>query len=125
MDEVLGRVWNDFLARTTGPMWFRLILQPAVAIFFGVRAGLRNARRNESQSHPARAMDPAYRRAMFRQALHDVGLMLIVGVGLDAIFQLIALRAFYPLEALLVAFLLVALPYQIVRTVVALLASRS
>lgn len=61
---------------------------------------------------------------MFREALHDVGLMLLAGVGLDTIFQLIALRAFYPLEAALVGFLLVALPYQIVRTVVAQLASR-
>ena len=125
MDEIIARVWNDFVARTTGPMWFRLILQPAVAAVFGTRAGLRNARRGASQSHPVHALDPAYRRAMFRQALHDVGKVLIAGVGLDAIFQLIALRAFYPLEALLVAFLLVALPYQIVRTVVALLASRS
>ena len=113
------------MARTTGPMWFRLILQPAVAVFFGVRAGLRNARRDASESQPAHALDPTYRRALFRQALHDVGLMLIAGVGLDAIFQLIALRTFYPAEALLVGFLLVALPYQMIRTVVAWLASRN
>ncbi len=113
------------MARTTGPMWFRLILQPAVAVVFGVRAGQRNARSAASESHPARVLDPAHRRAMFRGALHDVGLMFIVGVGLDAIFQLSALRAFYPLEAVLVGFLLVAVPYQIVRTVVARLASRS
>ena len=106
-------------------MWFRLILQPAVAAVFGTRAGLRNARRGASQSAPVHALDPAYRRAMFRQALHDVGKVLIVGVGLDAIFQLMALRAFYPVEAVLVGFLLVAVPYQIVRTVVARLASKS
>lgn len=125
MDEIIGRVWNDFVARTTGPMWFRLILQPAVAVVFGVRAGLRNARRDSSQNQPAQTLDPAYRRVMFRQALHDVGKVLIVGVGLDVIFQLIALRAFYPVEAVLVGFLLVAVPYQIVRTVVARLASKS
>jgi hypothetical protein len=125
MDEIIGRVWNDFLARTTGPMWFRLILQPAVAAVFGVRAGLRNARREASRSQPAQTLDPAYRRAMLRQALHDVGKVLIAGIGLDVIFQLIALRALYPIEAVLVGFLLVALPYQIVRTVVARLASKS
>ena len=125
MDEIIANVWNDFLARTTGPMWSRLILQPAVAVFFGVRAGLRNARRDASQSDPARALDPAHRRALFRQASHDVGLMFIAGVSLDVIFQLIALRELYPLEAVLVGFLLVALPYQIVRTVVAWLASKS
>jgi xanthosine utilization system XapX-like protein len=51
--------------------------------------------------------------------------VLIAGIGLDVIFQLIALRALYPIEAVLVGFLLVALPYQIVRTVVARLASKS
>ena len=125
MDEIIARVWNDFVARTSGPMWFRLVLQPAVAAIYGTRAGLRNARRDTSESQPAHSLDPAYRRAMFRQALHDVGKVVIAGAGLDIIFQLITFRAFYPAEALLVGFLLVALPYQIVRTVVAWLASRS
>lgn len=126
MNEIIGDAWNDFLARTTGPMWFRLILQPTVAVVFGVRAGLRNARRPaDAESRSARALDPAYRKAMFGQAVRDVGLMFLVGVALDTVFQLMTLRAFYPLEALLVGFLLVALPYQIVRTVTARLASRS
>ena len=123
MDEIFARVWSDFVARTTGPMWFRLLIQPAVAAVFGVRAGLRN-RRDASQSQPARTLDPAFRRVMFRQALHDVGTVFIVGIGLDAAFQLIALRAFYPLEALFVGFLLVALPYQIVRSAIVWLAPK-
>ncbi len=110
MDEIFGRVFEDLVARTTGPMWFRLILQPLVATIFGIRAGLANARRSKGP-------DSGHRRAMFQQALHDVGKMLAVGVGLDVVFQLIALRTVYPLEAVLVGFLLVALPYQIVRTV--------
>ena len=123
MQEIFERVWHDLVARTTGPMWFRMILQPMVATAFGIRAGLRNARRAPSQSH--NTLDPAYRRAMFRQGVNDVGKMLVVGVGLDAVFQLIALRTIYPGEAVLVGLLLVALPYQIVRTVVAGVASKS
>jgi len=118
MDEIFTRVFQDLVARTTGPMWFRLILQPLVATFFGIRAGLANARRSKD-------LESGHRRALFQQALHDVGKMLAIGVGLDVVFQLIALRTIYPLEALLVGFLLVALPYQIIRTVVAWLASRS
>ena len=119
MDEMFTRVFQDLVARTTGPMWFRLILQPLVATFFGIRAGLANARRSKEVTEPGR------RRALFQQALHDVGKMLAVGVGLDAVFQLIALRTVYPGEALLVGFLLVALPYQIIRTVTGWLLSRS
>ena len=118
MDEMFTRVFQDLVARTTGPMWFRLILQPLVATFFGIRAGLANAKRSKGP-------DPGRRRALFQQALHDVGKMLAVGVGLDVVFQLIALRTVYPGEALLVGFLLVALPYQIIRTVTGWLASRS
>jgi hypothetical protein len=96
-------------------MWFRLILQPLVATLFGVRAGLANAKRPKH----------ADRRSLFRQALHDVGKMLAVGVGMDVVFQLVALRTIYPGEALVVGFLLVALPYQGIRTVTGWLASRS
>lgn len=118
MDEIFTRVFQDLVARTTGPMWFRLILQPLVATVFGIRAGLANARRSTGP-------DPKHRRTLFQQALHDVGKMLAIGVGLDMVFQVIALRTVYPLEAVLVGFLLVALPYQIIRTAVAWVASKS
>lgn len=125
MDEIITRVWLDLVARTTGPMWFRLALQPLVAIIFGIRAGMRNAREAASHGGKPRSLDPGYRRAMARQGWHDVGKMLIAGVVLDVIFQLIALHTVYPGEALLVGFLLVLVPYQIIRTVVARLARRS
>ena len=115
MDEIFSRVFEDLVTRTTGPMWFRLILQPLVATIFGVRAGLANAKRSKSME----------RSALFQQALHDVGKMLAVGVGMDVVFQLVALRTVYPGEALVVGFLLVAIPYQIIRTVTGWLASRS
>jgi hypothetical protein len=124
MDEIFTRVWHDLVARTTGPMWFRLALQPLVAAVFGIRAGLRNARQGASHAGRPHSLDPDYRRAMFRQAWQDVGKMLIIGVALDAIFQLIALHTVYPGEALVVGFLLVAVPYQVIRTVVARLGKR-
>ncbi len=120
MDDILARVWNDFVARSTGPMWFRLILQPLVAAFFGVRAGLRNAKGAKSEGAP----DPDHRKTMFGQARKDVGKMLVIGFVLDAVFQLIALRTFYLGEALLVAILLVAVPYTIIRSVAGRLGSR-
>jgi hypothetical protein len=113
MDDLLVRVWHDLVERTTGPMWFRLILQPLVATVYGVRAGLANARRGKD------------RQSMFRQALQDIGKVFAIGVGLDAIFQFIALRTVHPIEAVVVGFFLVAVPYQIVRSIVAWFASRS
>jgi hypothetical protein len=120
MDDMLGRVFSDLVARTTGPMWFRLILQPLVATVFGVRAGLKNAR--DASTAGRRSLDPEYRARMLKQAWRDVGKVALIGGLLDVVFQGIVLHAVYPLEVLLVVLLIVVLPYQIVRTVVARLA---
>jgi len=43
-DESLGRLWTDILDRPGGPMTFRFILQPAMAIIAALRDGVRDAR---------------------------------------------------------------------------------
>lgn len=121
MDDTLSRVLSNLVARTTGPMWFRLILQPAVAVFFAVRAGSRNARL-ERDRPPNLTLDAAYRKQMLNQAFKDVGTVALIGGVLDLAFQWMALHAIYPLEAVLVVVLIVVLPYQVVRTVVARIA---
>ncbi len=47
MEEALRRGWENLIGRSDGPMNFRLLLQPAVAIFFAIRAGLRDARNGQ------------------------------------------------------------------------------
>jgi len=42
MEELLLRMWNDFGARVTGPLSFRLLMQPTMAIIFAVRDGLKD-----------------------------------------------------------------------------------
>ena len=119
MTDYLTRGFTDLLARTQGPMWFRLIVQPLVAIVLGVRAGLKNAR---EASRAGQQPDSAYRSRMFRQGLRDVGIAALIGGVLDIVFQWIVLRAVYPIEMLIVVLLIVIVPYQITRTVVARIA---
>ena len=38
MDDVVVRFWENLVGRVTGPLSFRLILQPAIAIFLAIRA---------------------------------------------------------------------------------------
>ncbi len=38
---MLSRGWEDFLGRAGGPLTFRLIIQPTVAVSLAIRAGLR------------------------------------------------------------------------------------
>src|SRR5271163_4667988 len=42
--ESLGRLWSDILDRPGGPMTFRFILQPAMAIIAAARDGVHDAR---------------------------------------------------------------------------------
>jgi hypothetical protein len=44
VEEALRRGWEDLVGRPDGPMSFRLILQPAVAIILAIRAGMRDER---------------------------------------------------------------------------------
>ena len=44
MADIFNWVLHNLVGRIDGPLKFRLILQPAVAIFFSTRAGLQDAR---------------------------------------------------------------------------------
>jgi hypothetical protein len=47
MDPMIARISHNLVARVTGPMHFRLLLQPGVATFFAIRDRLKDAREGE------------------------------------------------------------------------------
>jgi hypothetical protein len=53
-----------------------------------------------------------------REGLNATARIIILGLVMDAIYQVLVLRTFYPLEALVVALLLAFVPYLIVRGLV-------
>jgi hypothetical protein len=46
VDDVLTRFVADLIGRLSGPLSFRLILQPMMAAFFAVRDGLKEERQD-------------------------------------------------------------------------------
>ena len=96
-------------------MSFRLILQPAMAAFFAVRGGLQDARAGRPPYTWALLADPAHRMARLRDGAKAVAKVFVLAVILDAIYQYIELRWFYPGEALIVAFALACVPYLLIR----------
>ena len=44
MDPIITRIAHNMVERVTGPMKFRLLLQPAMATFFAIRGGLQDAK---------------------------------------------------------------------------------
>jgi hypothetical protein len=47
MEELLSRFIENLMGRVSGPMKFRLILQPVMAAFFAIRSGLKDAREDK------------------------------------------------------------------------------
>jgi hypothetical protein len=96
-------------------MKFRLFLQPAVAAFFAVRAGLRDVREGRSPYLWSVLAHGERRPELLREAWRDVGRVLVAAVVIDLVYQAAVLHAFHPVDALIVAVLLAFVPYVLFR----------
>jgi hypothetical protein len=124
MDEILNRVWENLISRPTGPMSFRLVIQPIVASILAIRSGLKDAREERPAFLWAAVTNPAYRPELLRSGRKDVGKVFVLASVLDAIYQLIVQRGVYVLELLIVATTLAIVPYCLIRGPVNRLARR-
>jgi hypothetical protein len=115
MEETLTRVVNDVLGRLDGPLHFRFFLQPAMAIFFAIRDGLKDARDGRPAYFWSLFTEPGARRDVLRSGWKSISKVFIIAAVLDVIYQIVVLRWFYPFETLLVAVLLALVPYLLVR----------
>jgi hypothetical protein len=115
MDGMWERVGTQLLARVSGPMKFRLVLQPCMAAFFAIRSGLADARAGKPPWFWELVSNPPERADMVKEAWKRIGKVFILAVVLDVVYQLIVLHFVYPGEALIVAFLLAIVPYVILR----------
>ncbi len=124
MEDIWMRFVGDLADRVTGPLKFRLLLQPVMAAIFAIIAGLKDARTGKPPYFWALITDPAHRRDMLKDGWKSVGKVFVLALILDVVYQVIVLRFVYPGEALVVAFVLAIVPYLILRGLVTRLASR-
>jgi hypothetical protein len=68
--------------------------------------------------------NPRERVARLREGLNATARIILLGLAMDVIYQLIELKTFYPVEALIVALLLAFLPYLLIRGPVARIVRR-
>jgi hypothetical protein len=117
-DESLGRLWTDILDRPGGPMTFRFILQPAMAIIAALRDGVRDARLGRrpyvwALIHGVR--DSGGRSGRLWEGIISTARILILGVVMDVIYQWRVLDTFYPGQSAVIAILLAFIPYLLLR----------
>ena len=116
MDDFVVRVWENLVGRVTGPMSFRLILQPAIAIVLAIRAGRRDTRAGKPPYFFSILTSPANRHGLLLEGWKEVAKVFVMATLIDVAYQVMVLRWLYPNEALFVAFLLAFLPYLAVRS---------
>ena len=115
MEDILARIFKNLADRVTGPMTFRLVLQPLMAIIFATLDGIKDARAGRAPFFWAMFTAPEYRHEMLRTGWKSVSKIFIFAFVIDAVYQYIELNWFYPGEALLVAFILAIVPYIMLR----------
>ena len=121
--DELNRLWRNIVARPGGPMTFRFVLQPVMAILAALRDGLQDARLDRIPYLSAIVFGGGERRgARLWEGVVSTARILILGVVMDVAYQLAFLNSFYPGESALIAILLAFLPYALMRGPLARLA---
>ena len=116
MDDLTARFWAELVGRTTGPMMFRFILQPAMAMFYAYRDGLLDARSGRPPYLFTILTEPAERTELLAHGIKSVSRVIVLGVVMDTIYQLFVLGGrFRPLELVVVVLLLAFVPYLMFR----------
>jgi hypothetical protein len=116
--ESLGRLWTDILDRPTGPMMFRFILQPTMAIIAALRDGFHDARLGRRPYIWALihgVVDARGRIGRLWEGIVSTARILILGVVMDIIYQWKVLDTFYPAQSAVIAILLAFIPYLLLR----------
>ena len=109
------RVVGDLIARLDGPLHFRLIVQPSMAIIFAVIDGLKDAKAGKPAYFWALLTPAAHPEQLIKDGWKHVGKIFIIAIVLDLVYQLKVHSTVYPGEMLIVACVLAILPYLMLR----------
>ena len=117
MEAFSRLVVDPLVARVTGPMSFRFIMQPAFAIALGIRDGLMDARTGTAPFVVDLLFDPATRRANLARAVRRVAVPIVIGLILDAVAQHFVFGRVSLAGALTVGATIIGIPYSLARGV--------
>jgi hypothetical protein len=115
MDDWASRFVSDLIARLSGPMTFRLLLQPMMAALYAIRDGIEDAREDRPAYFWSILTNPDDRSRLLSEGWTSVLRIIILGVLMDAVYQLVVFRSIHPLELVVVVLILAFVPYLLLR----------
>jgi len=120
--ESRQRLWQNIVDRPGGPMKFRFILQPVMALIAALHDGIKDARTGRSPYFWTILTNKTDRAGRLGEGLISTGRVLLLGLVMDTVYQIIEFDTFYPVETVIVAFLLAFVPYLLLRGPIARIA---
>jgi hypothetical protein len=121
---VWRRIWQNLLDRPTGPMTFRFILQPTMAVIAAFYDGVKDAKSGRSPYIWTMRLNPATRSARLNEGLIATARIILLGLCMDVIYQFMEFKTFHPAEAVIIALLLAFVPYVLLRGPIARIVCR-
>jgi len=100
-----------FVARLTGPMHFRFILQPIMAIILGIRDGVQDAKSGTPLFIWDLFTRPREQKHKLKNALKRLLIPMIVATVLDGIVQYLLFKEIRILGAVVIGATIMGLPY--------------
>ena len=120
--------WDRFVQnlreRPAGPLAFRFILQPLMAIIAAAHDGVQDARLHRSPYLWSIVTGSESRRLQIQESLVSTGRLMLIGLVVDVVYQIVALKTFFPGEAVVIAIVLPLVPYVLMRGPIARIAAR-
>jgi hypothetical protein len=96
-------------------MTFRFVLQPVMAVIAALHDGIADARAGRTPYVWALITGSHHRVERLNEGLVATARILLLGFGMDAVYQATVLKTFYPGEMVAVAVLLAFVPYLLLR----------
>jgi hypothetical protein len=124
MIDYLSGFWQEIVSRPEGPMAFRFYLQPIMSTIYAILSGVKDARENKPPYFVSLLTDPSHRADRLRDGWKSVRNVFFLAIGMDLVYQLTVLKAFRPVQAVLISVVLALVPYVIIRGQVDRLARR-
>jgi hypothetical protein len=124
MDDLWSLIADQIQDRVSGPMKFRIVLQPLMATFLAVRSGLRDAKSGARPYFWSLVTTPGHRVEMLKEGWKSIARLFFLAMLLDIVYQIFVQHSFHLRAALLVAIVLAILPYLLLRGIVTRIANR-
>jgi hypothetical protein len=125
MGDFFSRIFHELVTRiTSGPMQFRLIVQPSMALLLGIRDGLADAKMGAPPFVWGLLFQRQELKPSLKSALRRLQIPIIMAILADATVQYLMFRHIHPLSAIIVGVFLMGFPYSAARGITNRLRSR-